>query len=395
MTNINTESDNWGQLLSDFGIEDQIQEESPKQEEKAIEPVRSERPARHTKPMPEPETFDHFGAGVTETDADNTEESSAPKEKKSIFSRFPKINFFGAPPDVSLDAVIEGTKSPSLGGKAFTDNKLEKMPVSQERTDRQKKNRREPEPNKETDAWSTVASQIDVLASGGDAKTKPAERERPARRTASSMFDDPLPESDEARALKNLMGEQPSRKESHRGSFREEESDFRQRGRGRRQPPSEEREEREVRGRGSRYQPPVEVDDVIDSDFEPVEEETPRTRGRGRRGSKYEGGGYRDREPIRDNAPQEEWSEVDAALQAGRNDMPQRGEGGRRQRYDKRRGQERMEAPRIDRDASDNDDSGIVAVHGDIPSWDDAIGNIISGNIAKHKGSSHSGRGRR
>jgi hypothetical protein len=375
MKNKNTEGDSWGQLLSDFGIEDQRQEEPALSEEpKAVEP-------------------DDFGAGLTDSKAETATESPKPKEKKSILSRFPKINFFGTPPDVSLDSVIEGTKSPSLGGKTFTDNKLEKMPVSQERTDRRKKGFQEKEAIKEPSAWSTVASQIDVLASGQDEKSKPGER--PARRAVVSMFDEPVPESEEFRAAKNLMEEQPRRDESHREAFFEEEASSRQRGRGRRSP---EPEERETRGRGSRYKPPVEVDDLPEPDFEPVDDEPPRTRGRGRRGSRYDNGGYREREPIQiqDEVQQEEWSEVDVALQEGR--------GGRQQRNDKRRRPERPERtarPVRDRESvSDDNDSGTVAFLGDVPSWDEAIGDIISGNISRHKSHSSSerassGRGRR
>jgi len=361
MIDKNSESDNWGQLLSDFGIEDNTPQEVAEPE--APRPATA---AGQPKELPEPP------------------ESQEPKEKKSMFSRFPKINFFGTPPEVSFEAVIEGTRSPSVGGKAFTDNKLEKMPVSQERTDRQKKSWREKETAREPDAWATVASQIDVLASNGDAET--LSEERPARRSTTSMFDDPIPESEEFRALKDLMGEQPRREESRRDAFLEEGTGFRQRGRGRYKPPSE---EKEVRGRGSRYSPPVEVDDLPETDFESFDDEAPVvTRGRGQRGSRYAGGGYRDQEPIRDDVPQEEWSEVDAALQAG--------QGGRHQRYDKRRRPERadrMEKPRIDRESMDGEDSGVVAIHNNVPSWDDAIGDIIAGNIVRHK--AHSGRGRR
>ena len=388
MTNKNAESDNWGQLLSDFGIEDQTPEDvTPPEIPRAIEssgmPERSSQGART---LPKPVSSGDSAPEVSD-------ESPAPKEKKSIFSRFPKMPFFGAPPEVSLDSVIEGVKSPSLGGKAFTDSKMEKMPVSQERAERHKKNRREEkESTDEPNAWSAVASQIDALVSGGDLKTKT--KEQPAKRPVSSMFDDPVPESEESRALKNLMGEQPNRRETRRDAFLEEESNSRQRGR--RNPQSEEREE--FRGRGSRYRPPVEVDDLPESDFEPVEDEMPKTRGRGRRGSRYPEGNYRDRDSIREIAPQEEWSEVDAALQAGRNDSPRGDRDGRRQRYDKRRGAERMEESRMDREDREplsEEDSGIAVVLGNIPSWDDAIGGIIMDNMSKHKGHSHSGRGRR
>ena len=379
--NNNTDSDNWGQLLSEFGIEDN---QTQKKAEKPKEP-----------PAAAVTHSGAFGTNVNDSEGDIPEESQQPKEKKSIFSRFPKINFFGAPPEVSLDSVIEGVKSPSLGGKAFTDNKLEKMPVSQERTDRHNKNRREKENTDKGGAWSAVASQIDVLASGGDTRAQTRETktdERPARRAVSSMFDDPIPESEEIRALKDLMKEPPRREEKYQRAFLEEESGSHQRGDRKPVP-----EEKETRGRGSRYKPPVEVDDLSDSDFEPVEEEMPKTRGRGQRGSKYAENTPYHRKPVQEEGPQEEWSEVDAALQAGR--------GGRHPRYEKRRKperserQERPEKPVIDREPlSDGEENNIVAIHGNVPSWDDAIGDILAGNIARHKGQGHSGhsnRGRR
>ena len=363
MTNKNTEGDSWGQLLSDFGIEDiALAETARPVESKGVESATA--------------------AGQPEELSESVE-SQGPKERKSVFSRFPKINFFGTPPVVSLDAVIEGANSPSIGGKAFTSNKLETMPVSQERIHRQKKDRREKGAADEPDAWTTVASQIDVLASGGDAE--PQSERRPSRRAVASMFDEPVPESDEFRALKDMMEEQPRRGGTQRGAFIEEKSDVQRQGRGRRKPPMA---EKEGRGRGSRYRPPVEVDDLPESGFEPIDDEPVVSSGRGRRGSGYTGGGYRDREPIRDDVPQEEWSEVDAALQAG--------SGGRHQRSDKRRRPDRVEHSEesmIDRESLGSGDSGIVAIHGDLPSWDDAIGDIIASNIARHKG--HAGRGRR
>jgi hypothetical protein len=377
MTHQNTDSDSWGQLLSDFGIEDK------KQRETAGQPEGSPAP--------------------TASNEEVGDDSAKPKEKKSMFSRFPKINFFGAPPEVSLDSVIEGTKSPTLGGKAFTDNKLEKMPLSHERTDRREKHSADI-----PDTLSVVASQIDTLASGRDTRAKSAER--PSRRHVDSMFDDPVPESDEARALKNIMGKQSSPTETHRSAFLEEESDSRSRGRGRRQhQPEEKREDRGGRGHHSRYKPPVEVDDLPETDFEPVDElprdHEPQEHGRGRRGSRYAGGGHgghrdRGREPIHDDGTQEEWSEVDAALQQadrGRRGEPRHRGGRQQQRYDNRQRPERPEKP-IDRQPLE-EDGDVVMTHGSVPSWDEAVGDIVASNIARRKGSQsgggHSGRGRR
>ena len=361
MVTRNTEGDNWGQLLSDYGIEDKTPEET-------VEPI---------------EVAEQRGGSETEVVPGLAEQ----REKKPVFSRFPKVNFFGAPPDVSLDSAIEEVKSPSLGGKAFTDNKLEKVPLSQEWEARREKH--EKSAIADPDALLTVASQIDALASGKNAQIQ--SEERPAKRRVASMFDDPVLESEEERALKNIMGEASRREEPRKDTLRSDEADSWQRGRGRQKPPPKESEVRG--GRGSRYRPPVEENDLPESIFEPVDDDVPKIRGRGGRGSKYAETDYRDRErePIRDDAPQEEWSEVDAALQAGRNEPAQRGS--RRPRFDKRRGLERSERSTFDRDPVDLDDSAIVSVHGNVPSWDEAIGDIVTANIARHK--SYSGKGRR
>jgi len=407
MTNKNVGNDNWGQLLSDFGIEDEKQESAAQPKETEV--AKQSEPTGHYTEQPkvfaESTDSDGFGAGLIDSESKTSAESSKPKEKKSIFSRFPKINFFGVPPEVDLDSVVEGVKSPSLGGKAFTDNKLEKMPVSQERTERQRKHRQEEETPVAPDAWSAVASQIDVLASRSE--TKPAgsgtkSGERPTKRTVSSMFDDPVPESEELRKCKNLMGEQQSRRGIRKESFGEEETDTRRsdaqrRGRDRQNPQPE---EKDTRGRGSRYRKPHVEDDSPVSDFVSMDDDIPTTRERGRRGSRHSDDNYRERERFQEDVQQEEWSEVDAALQAG--------QGGRRPPSDSRRsdGQysgrrrrpERVEEPMMDRESSDVNGSSFVAVHGNIPSWDEAVGDIIIGNIARHKsqsGGGHSGRGRR
>ena len=403
MKNRNTEGDSWGQLLSDFGIEDDSPHNDTVQTEAVHEGVA---PLVESTAVQEPIDADGFAAGILDSRGEDANEEATPKEKKSFFSRFPKINFFGAPPVVSLDSVIEAVKSPSLGGKAFTDNTLEKIPASQERKGRHKKDKQEKVVESKADAWSTVASQIDTLASGKDAKGYQAEK-RPGKRDVVSMFDDPIPESEELRTLKTMMDETPC----------EEEPNSRQRGRGRGQQrretqyearPSkrapfaseempEEREVREVRGRGARYRPPVEVDDLPESDFvmmddEPADEPvTPH--GRGRRGSRHSGDDYRGREPMPAKSmpfqerEHEEWSEVDVALQSGRGASAPRG--GRNQRFDKRRDAARAEP-------ADIEDNVVVAYHTDVPSWDEAIGDIISGNLARHRSHAGSGgRGRR
>ncbi|MDR2755106.1 MAG: hypothetical protein LBC20_05315 [Planctomycetaceae bacterium] len=108
--------------------------------------------------------------------------------KKRFFERFPKINLFGTSPKEPLESVIEGAKSPSLIGKSFTSNKLEKVPVFSDRTTQQEKeitlvNTENVFPNIEKspekticteehtqaivnilDPWSKIASQVGALS---------------------------------------------------------------------------------------------------------------------------------------------------------------------------------------------------------------------------------------
>ena len=407
MTNKNREEDRWGQMLSDFGIEDQIPVEEEPSAEGSGNPARvgtrtsglDESGVSNRLPTASSEEQTESGRlEGTDSKTEAAEESSRTKERKTILSRFPKINsFFGVPPQVSLDSVMEGAKSPSLGGKTFTDNKMEKMPFSQDRQDRNVVKR--------PDALSEVASQIDVLASRSETKTR--SEERSAKRHVSSMFEDPVHESEEARALKNLMEEQSHSDKKRR--FLEEEKDSQRRGQ--RQYPTEEGEGRgrrqrqystdEARGRGSRSRLPVEEDDFSETDFEsvddkPVDDNRTTSRERGRRSSRYAETGPRTPEHVRGDTPQEEWSEIDAALQA-KNEQPRyRSQRQERVRHDKRRKPDWTEMPAAEREDSEVEDGGVVSAHGDVPSWEEAISGILSGNITRHSGASgHSGSSRK
>ena len=560
----NTEGDNWGQLLSEFGIEhvpqgevqprgaldnhsaldnhgapdhasapDHVRQDDERRPGNSSSQDRTRQESLHSRSasgLAEMDDSSGFGLGLLDSPSDtrptaSTSEDSSdpddrPKEKKSIFSRFPKINFFGASPQVLLDSDLDQPKS-------FTDNKLETMPISQELPHRQRKERQDaqrhtdsrriPADEQQPDAWSAVASQIGVIARRDevtDADVGPSpersndrqsdtrqsdtrqSEKRGSRRVISSMFDDPIPESDEVRTLKNMMGTPPetagrdavpSRSGHSRGrdiprdAFHDSESEpreFDSRGRGRRMTRAEyhseddtnERtgaEERAGRGRGARYRPSIDskqspggrvdgrVDrnidvgivesDFVGADFEMIEERGDRPtgpRGRGRRGGQYDRTDYQEQRYSQNREQreehQEEWSEVDVALQAGSGGHPVRT--GRRQydkphqnksRYDRSRGTERIDRDSVEerilserpigsrslnsrddnrdngnldngnrdmggRDADDDMTPSVVAFHGDVPSWDDAVGGIISGNMTKHRTTpGHSGRGRR
>jgi len=199
------------------------------------------------------------------------------------------------------------------------------------------------------------------------------------------------------------MEERQGRRETRKESFHEEGTDTRQRdaqqrGRGRQ---NLQLEQKNVRGRDPRYRKSNDEDVLPVSDFEPMDDAMPSTRERGRRGSRYSEDSYRDRERMQsDDLPQEEWSEVDVALQAGQGGRRQRSESRRSddQYNGRRRRPERIEEPVRDRASSDMDSGSFVAVHGNIPSWEEAVSDIIIGNIARHKshsGVGHSGGGRR
>ncbi len=281
-------ADNWASLLSDLGIEEPVspfeQHESPRENP----PVHSESPisteketenekvkteitegqADQTAVAPAPmlaasaanQTMDApegFGAGLFEgiqttatsdtvSEAVSDEQSGIAKsdsvksEKRSFLARFPKINFFSSSTKETLDAVVENVKSPSLGGKSFTSNTLEKMPQTADRSSRKTplpprseavSNETVPSEPISADPWSQIASQVGALSSGS-----PASKSRSAKQTAArqpetesstlpvssshsspdsqrgrgrkrppSMFDEIIPESEESRTLKNLI----------------------------------------------------------------------------------------------------------------------------------------------------------------------------------------------
>lgn len=225
----------------------------------------------HSKP-------DSFGEGLPEEVTDEVPPSTKKHDgKKRFFERFPKINLLGTIAKESLEAVVEGVKSPSLSGKTFTSNKLEKIPVvsdyaaqseaAQEKTVQDEKTadhfdtenvfsdiEESPEEiictEEHTqaivnilDPWSKIASQVGVLAISPlnqedelesadwleeiavtvDSDKDDTDTEQPvhsnrgfnkhsrhhdkkrSQRSLPSMFDEPTPESEESAALKNLM----------------------------------------------------------------------------------------------------------------------------------------------------------------------------------------------
>ncbi|MDR0703698.1 MAG: hypothetical protein LBF88_01790 [Planctomycetaceae bacterium] len=235
---------------------------------------------------PEP---DAFGKGLLENVAEEVPPPAKKTDgKKRFFERFPKINLFGTVAKESLEAVVESVKSPSLSGKTFTSNKLEKISTVSDYASRNETEQKERTPvqNEKTsdrfdtekvfsdvegspekiicteehtqaivdilDPWSKVASQIgaltvspsllnqeesedlylsdwlEVAEIADDETEKTIEQteknteqsvrasrdfnkrgkyhdKRQSRKSLPSMFDEPMPESEESAALKNLM----------------------------------------------------------------------------------------------------------------------------------------------------------------------------------------------
>ncbi len=254
-------NDNWALLLGDLGIDEPLAERQADTRKELEETVAAKpempgtatevvKKVRETSATETP--FDSFGAGLLDdvpvqnkdksdsgqsakreepVEAVSGEENSSKGEKsqagkKRFFDRFPKMNLFGSAPKESLESVVEAAKSPSLSGKSFTSNKLEKVPVATERSSRKKNEDRAAKPapdaevpkQDELNPWASIASQVGVLStpeSPNRAETKPSRKDgiqddrpqhrRRGRRQLPSMFDEAGTESEESANLKELM----------------------------------------------------------------------------------------------------------------------------------------------------------------------------------------------
>jgi hypothetical protein len=211
-TNQTESADNWSSILSDLGIEnpserpaETVQEEPVAAAFTVSETITEVR----TVVVVEPEISTE--KGTKEVPA----ETAKPAEpKKRFLDRFPKIDLFGPPKGrkgKSLEAVAESVRSPSLSGKSFTSNTIEKVPVSPERISKRNKEEAEKKAgnSEETkpltaplsidvnDPWTDVASQVEKL---GEEKRKPKTRDiSPALPVTAAA------ELDEAAALSQLM----------------------------------------------------------------------------------------------------------------------------------------------------------------------------------------------
>ncbi|GHT17710.1 hypothetical protein FACS1894189_4130 [Planctomycetales bacterium] len=396
MTN---QKDNWSQLLDDFGIDAPVEKQEKQQEQvevpAPVKPVASSVAAVPLHVAAPVSTG--FGVGlIKETPAPKTapakedrpqrqESQQEPQKKKSFFGRFPKINLFGTSAKEPLDAVVENVKSPSLSGKSFTSNKLEKAPTSR------KPRQEDPEPPKPaakatagSDPWSVLASQVDTLAEEktqekpqrgqqrGQQREQQREYEpRPSRRNnwkdrndsrqprkSASIFDEPIPESEESLALKKLIGEQPKVVveeivEERRISYIDDEVSLppkRGRGRG--------RDEKPQRGRGISYETP---EPVAETPREPREaSREPREPHRGRRDHRF--------------------AEAEPAYTEDRTERSARP--GRGSRFENKP----KPVQRVGEDMYEEDtmQDAEELLHRNIPSWDDAVGFLIENNIARH-----------
>ncbi|MDR0521022.1 MAG: hypothetical protein LBH00_04105 [Planctomycetaceae bacterium] len=373
MSNPNAE-DNWSQLLSDFGIQ-----ENPSDTKSETKPVKETAPDKRRKARAEETRQTVPSEEAVPVPQETAGEDSGTKEKRSFFSRFPKISFFGVPPQPSSDSVAEGSPPNS-----FTGSKLEKMPVDLPHKEKSegKGGKYAAQKGKKADPYAVVAAQIDTLA----------DAEYPSRRSVPSMFDEPTPEPEEMRNLKNLIGEQPDEDDRADSGVDEE---FRQNRGHRRGRGQGYLEGSAPRGRGSRY--PSADSRAADScgeetvenyEFEPVladDDDFPDSRPpRSRRGTRYSGN--RREEPLpmpaENDLPQEEWSEVDEALQASH------ARSSRRPRYERPARPPRTESA-VAEDAAENEDTSGEIVHRNIPSWEEAVDELIAGNITRHKSHRH------
>ncbi|GHT10425.1 hypothetical protein FACS1894170_02500 [Planctomycetales bacterium] len=273
-------SDNWSNLLNDFGIEDAAKQDNAEQAVSVD---------AHTGTTGV-ETVAEITNSATVTTTSSVEEVVPPKskERKSIFSRFPKINIFGLPPKDQIDAITNAGKSPSLAGKSFTGGTIEKTqgivrrqetenrrpeagdrkPEEQATSGRGRGKRHEADlpatrsTQQQDSALPSIVSQLDTIASG----EKPGRGRH--RQPPVSLFEEPAPESDEYKALKNIFDDPAEKSRNPR------------RGEGRREYQQEDRY--------SKRQPIVVVDDVtLEDEWQEVDDEpvVVEERPRNRRGS--------------------------------------------------------------------------------------------------------------
>ncbi len=393
--------------------------------EKSSKPGKRQTPTESTSVVPEPPS-----------------EQSSRTEKKSFLARFPKINFFGSSTKETLDAVVEGVKAPSLSGKSFTSSTLEKVPGSTERAIRRSQpaqadpetlmkdpvarsentSGKKPTESAQPDPWSQIASQVGALtgepqgSKTANAEKKPSSRpsqrdnaeQGRGRKRPPSMFEEPIRESEESLALKNMIGngETPSYEEEERRlqsmfvdsrENRSEESVAREPRD--RKPREEERGDRgqrstdrrgrsEKQGRREYRQTPAPAEEQ--SSEMPKENRSEEPRVRGRRGSRYAEDPQKQSSPIvppvsQPAAQTDAYDEPSSWDVESESKPVERGRRRRGRRSDKPVQEQRQS---MDPQAFDEDDSPAPAMdfsqlHKKMPSWDEAIGAIVDGNIAR------------
>lgn len=479
------QKDSWSSLLNDLGLEqtqDGPADEQVTEQAEVVETVtvkQTEKRATKTetvKTPPAAEAHDGFGAGLLdEPRYESPDESDEPSEptvessdegpdggqaemgrgKKSFFDRFPKMNLFGAPPKESLKSVVEGTKKSPIGGKTFTSNTLEKVPHTKGRGSRKKEEPVEekvlenadsaaPDAGKDdagANPWSTIAAQVGVISTHKEPEAEPKavdaknfdrkkdgrDRKR-GRRTTPSLFDEPVPEAEESKTLKNLMESDAPQERLHDHEAEKRLSSMFG------EPARENREEKEEQtppaGRSERQRggrrvertpvtppttPPVEseTDDDPFEHFRGRKEPAKRSPAasseepRGRRGSKY---AERDaKKPVSREQPREQSREQPREPRNKRNSEsaheepawisdrePQTTPSRRRGRRPESAGADVPVSPRdVVRREPAPTEPPAVPVQKSMPSWDDAIGAIIDANIARHNQRPRKNGGRR
>ncbi|MDR3233239.1 MAG: hypothetical protein LBT46_06195 [Planctomycetaceae bacterium] len=446
-----TESDNWSSLLDEFGID----EPAVMREKETPESAVSEKVAVLS------------NCAVAAVAEDNTAIAHTaspdvpvnPKERKSIFSRFPKINLFGTLPKESLDAIAGGGKAALPGGKSFTGHTIEKAQGVVLREERKEEPVGNPracgnKEHRDEDALPAIVSQLDAFAS---AENLPAETagSRRSRRQPVSMFEEPVPKAEDYEAAQKFFGE-PTGQRRNRTDFEEakEESSGRGRGRSNRNTQAFEEEsfDKPARERGGRRLPVI--DDVtIDEEWQEVDEgrkltESPRrcegtfqsrersssvannAAARGAAPKRYGNAVRHDIDdapafgaanaPTRDNRSREHGTREYVGRERTATPAPytneytarepvirereeystkeegkpqtdhQRQRGGRGRKIEESRQDypqpvRREYEPQYEQENAAEESSEQVQLHRNIPGWDDAVGDIVAGNIARHR----------
>ena len=454
--------DSWASLLTELGLE----EPAPTPEASSPEPVATAVPEQAAQ---EEHPFEMPPVGNERPETQSKPASAEPTEKperSSFFSMFPKFDLFSSSTKEKVDIAVAGLTESVIPAvrevqdavqqtlDAVAPKRLEK--VDEEALRRRKEKRK---PGRKNDPWSVLASQLGVLAQGGNdedvddhdddeteagaaaaADEKPVAMEKAVVRetTAASREEEPR-ERDRGRRRGDRR-RRDSRDDRKAAEPTAEETESRPRGHGRDrvQSPRETFAEEllpPIPTKAFESRPARETTAVNDDLPEREPEEHRGRRRRGRRRDEQETEGFGDRRPtvqerdddgddsfenrsrtpnVRDREDEtrpgrrRRGSRTEEAAESmprsndledstwDMEDEARPVERGRRGRSRSGRPPRGVSAPVESSDDDHYEDTELVQLHQSIPSWGEAVATVVEVNISRrNQRSSGGGRGRR